>query len=338
MYEYIQKKIKLKKPDIDEKTLMYFTNYFYVVTSRNVMPDNITIDELIDNVLRMGEIYFFKEDDPIVEEHGTDFKGKRDNKTHKLYVRDSLPEELKEMVIYHEIHHAAQTNEEMLNAEDGPCGINQESNLGRMVMEAQTEWFAEEVYKTIHGEFFEERQIPGEEIRMQKGQTICSALHNYEMYDAFLSKLSIIMNVPKEYFVTLNFMYDNNMGLKKFEEDYEKIRKEKNFKLSFKGLMQILDYIYAVDNICYLKNQNKELVLSGGRTPQNYEIHTDFIMPISQDLQAKHAISFDFNFIQDLVNADDMKSAKAFCRYILNDQFRTQVNDIIEQNMGPNLN
>ena len=66
-------------------------------------------------------------------------------------------EDLKEMIVYHEIHHAAQTSDEMSKRSDGGCGIYQNLGVGRMIMEAQTEWFAEEVYKTIHKTDFEEK-------------------------------------------------------------------------------------------------------------------------------------------------------------------------------------
>ena len=41
-------------------------------------------------------------------------------------------------MIYHEIHHAAQTNRK-----NDRTGINQKGNLGRLILEAQTQYFAE---------------------------------------------------------------------------------------------------------------------------------------------------------------------------------------------------
>ena len=55
-------------------------------------------------------------------------------------------------------------------------------------MEAQTQWFAEEVYKSIHNVDFKEKEIPSENLRMQCGGTVVSSLHNYELYDSMLSK------------------------------------------------------------------------------------------------------------------------------------------------------
>lgn len=61
------------------------------------------------------------------------------------------------------------------------------------------EWFAEEVYKNIHNVDFQEKEIPSENLRMQSGGTVVSSLHNYELYDSMLSKLSIIIEEPKSF-------------------------------------------------------------------------------------------------------------------------------------------
>ena len=66
-------------------------------------------------------------------------------------------------MIYHEIHHAAQTNRK-----NDRTGINQKGNLGRLILEAQTQYFAEIVYQRIHHVQFENKQIPSEESRMHK--------------------------------------------------------------------------------------------------------------------------------------------------------------------------
>ena len=341
MYEQIKKILISKKNDIDETTLKFLANYFTVVVTRNVIPDGMNIDELMDNVLRMGKIIFFKDDDPITEIYGNNFKGKRDTKNQTLYVRDSLPADLKEMVIYHEIHHAAQTSEEMSKKNDGGCGIKQESNIGRMIMEAQTQWFAEEVYKAIHGINFEEREIPSENLRMQNNQTIKSSLHNYEMYGTLLKKLSIIMNVPEEYFVKINYMYNNNLGLKQLQADYEKIREKKGLSLSFKGVMQIFDYAYVVDNICYVKQLNHDLVLSGGETPELYEIHPNLGLNLSQKLQAAYLAEFDRRIILDLMkSANHLEPDSDFIRfsnYIFDNKNRNIIDDYIKSKTNEKL-
>ena len=79
-------------------------------------------------------------------------------------------------------------------------------------MEAQTQYFAEKIYQEIHGVAFEERQIPTENLRMAGNGIVTSKLHNYEMYDNLLSKLAIMLDVSKDYFVSINFLYENNEG------------------------------------------------------------------------------------------------------------------------------
>lgn len=223
MYNEIVNLIKEKKKDIDDITLKYLANYLYVVKSKNVLPPSVSFDEIVNNVLRFERIEFFDDNHYLTEKNGKDFKGLRDIKSKTLFIRDSLDDELKEITIYHELHHAAQTS--LTNLETGDCGINQHENYGRMIMEAQTQWFAEEVYKNIHNVDFQEKEIPSENLRMQSGGTVVSSLHNYELYDSMLSKLSIIIEEPKEFFVTINYLYDNDQGMKMLEEKYNKAKK-----------------------------------------------------------------------------------------------------------------
>ena len=41
-------------------------------------------------------------------------------------------------------------------------------------MEAQTQYFAEEIYEEMHGVKFEERKIPSESLRMASGGVVVS--------------------------------------------------------------------------------------------------------------------------------------------------------------------
>ena len=336
MYEKIKKIITSKNKDIDKTTLKYFCNYFEVVASKNIIPEGMTIDELIDNVLRIGKIEFFKDDDAITKDYGDDFKGKRDSKKGILYIRESLPEELKEITTYHEIHHAAQTGKNMLENEN--CGINQEENLGRLIMEAQTQWFAEEVYKSIHNISFNEKNIPSEQLRMEPGQTICSSLHNYEMYDALLSKLAIIMSVPKEYFVTINYMYENNKGMQKLQKDYNKAIEKKKIPIDFDTMMQIFDYAYVVDYIGYINTEDKDLVLKGQETHNSYIIHKNWWQKISQHTQASYIRDFDNKIIITLMNnANDLNSDFVkYSKYIFDNKNRKVIENYIANNIKNN--
>lgn len=171
---------------------------------------------------------------------------------------------------------------------------------------------------------------------MKKGQTICSALHNYEMYDALLSKLAIMMGVSKDYFVKINYMYDENKGLKKLEEDYEKAKAQKGLTFSFAQTMMILDYSFVVDFLCYVKNENHDLILSGGKTEEIYSIYPNFSSAISHDLQADYILSFDYQAILDLMNnekhlEDDSDFIK-FSKYIFDNRNREIIANYIKKN------
>lgn len=93
---------------------------------------------------------------------------------------------------------------------------------------------------------------------MQSGGTVVSSLHNYELYDSMLSKLSIIIEEPKEFFVTINYLYDNDQGMKMLEEKYNQALEKHRTKYDFLNMMYIFDYVYATDLMGYVENQNKE--------------------------------------------------------------------------------
>ena len=51
MYEKIKKLISDKNNNLDNQTLMYFTNYFYVLVKDGLIPNGITLEDLIDNAI-----------------------------------------------------------------------------------------------------------------------------------------------------------------------------------------------------------------------------------------------------------------------------------------------
>ena len=213
MYQEIKNIIKNQASYLDETTLTYFSNYFYVLVKRKVIYPNLNLAKLINNALMYAsKIEFYDENHRVYKENGGDTKGLCDAETKTIYIRNDLPEPIREMTVYHEIHHAVQTNP--LTNE---VGINQTSNIGRLIMEAQTQYFAEIVYTDVHDIQYEEREIPSNKLRMLNGGTVISALHNYELYDCFLSKLAIILDVSKDYFVFIKFLNEDNAGLKDLE-------------------------------------------------------------------------------------------------------------------------
>lgn len=323
MYNKVKDIIKNKKNDIDDNTLTYFTNYFYVLVEKNIIPQEVKLEDLIDNALVFAsKIEFYGKDHWVYKKNGGDTKGLRDPESKTIFIRDDLQEPLKEMVIYHELHHAVQTN--IINNE---VGINQESNIGRMIMEAQTQWFAEEVYKIIHNVDYDTKEIPTENLRMQLGGTIVSKLHNYEMYDAMLSKLAIILEVPKEFFVSINFLYKDNKGLKLLEKKYNQVYETRKLKYTFNGMMYIYDYIYCVDLQGYVENPDKQVILSGRETENSYSIYPNRGNKLSLKLQKIYIDDFDVStFLALLNNGGDYKS---FANYVVDNNKREILNQYI---------
>ncbi len=324
MYERIMKLIKLKMPNIDSETLKYYTNYFYVVLTKNILPKDIDIETLIDNTLDYAKkVEFYDENHWVYKKFGPDVKGWRNDEDRVLYVRGNLDNPLREMVIYHELHHAAQTNH--LNNQ---VGINQEECVGRMIMEAQTQWFAEEVYKTIHNEDFEEKEIPSEEVRMLPNGTVVSKLHNYEMYDAMITKLAIFLDIPKEFFVTINFLYKDNKGLSILEERFNKRAKELNFKYNFNTILYILDYIYTVDFVAYQQSDEQKLLLQGNETFYQYTIHPGKDAPLSLLMQRKMIEKFDMELVLCLM--ENNIDCKEFSKYMISNEQRQTMKEYLD--------
>ena len=325
MYEDIKNIIKKSAKTIDEETLNYFTNYFYVLVNNNLISPSVKLEDLIANALTYAsKVVFYDETHSIYHKLGKDTKGLRDPDTKTIFIRSNLEEPLREITIYHELHHAVQTN-----PQNDQVGINQESNIGRLIMEAQTQYFAEKVYEEIHNIKFPKRQIPSENIRMQAGGTIVSKLHNYEMYDCLLSKLAIMLDVPKDYFVSINFLYQD--GLKDLEEKYNLAKEKYNLPYRFNDMLYILDYIYVIDFQSYIENSDKQIILSGQETAEKYEIHPERGGKLSQRKQKELIDNFDrLNFLRLY---DNNGNYQEFIKYFVDNNFRIQLETILGKNI-----
>ena len=323
MYEEIKKLISNRNNNLDNQTLIYFTNYFYVLVKDNLIPKNIKLEDLIDNAMQYAsKVEFYDEGHRVYLENGPDTKGLRDSDTKTIFIRYNLEEPLKEITIYHELHHAVQTN-----PNNNEVGINQESNIGRLIMEAQTQYFAEKVYSEIHGISFEEKQISSENLRMINNGVVVSNLHNYEMYDSLLSKLAIMLDVSKDYFVSINFLYEKNEGLKNLETKYNEAREKYKLPYNFEGLLLILDYIYCVDLMAYKDNPDKHVILSGKETESAYEIHPGKNYKLSLQYQRKYMNGFDIdNF---LALAESGGNFRDFGRFVVDGDKRKLITQFI---------
>lgn len=315
-YETIMNLIKSKKYDIDNETLKFFSNYFFVAVKKGVIPTEVTLESLIDNALIFAsKIEFYDENHRVYKKMGGDVKGFRDPESKTIFIRSNLEEPLREITVYHELHHAVQTN-----PENNEVGINQLSNIGRLIMEAQTQYFAEEIYEEIHGVKFEEREIPSENLRMASGGVVVSKLHNYEMYDNLLTKIGIILEVPKDYFVSINYLYKNNLGLKLLEEKYKIAKNKYQLPYEFNQFLLYYDYAYCVDLLAYKDNQDKQTILNGEIT-QKYEIHPNKGLELSLKSQQYYLSQIDGCCFLKL--AENGGNYKNFSKYIIDNQKRS---------------
>ena len=322
MYEQIKNLIRQKSNKIAEDTLVYFTNYFYVLVKDSLIPKNVSLDDLIDNALFFAQkIEFYGENHFVSLAHGNDVKGLREPINKVIYIRDNLEEPLREITVYHELHHATQSNRK-----NNEVGINQESNVGRLVMEAETQYMAEKVYCEIHQIEFKERMIPSDKLRMLSNGTVISRLHNYEMYDNLLTKLAIIMGVSKDYFITINFLY--NEGLKDLEQRYNIVKERYKLPYTFEDLFFILDYIYCVDLMAYTSNLEKESILEGKETQYVYEIHPKRGEKLSLKRQRELLNNFDVNNFLALV--ENNGPFREFAHYIIDNSKKELVDEMIK--------
>ena len=316
MPEKLKKIILQKKPNIDNLTLNYYLNYFCSVLDMDLIPDTVNIEELIGNALTYAsKIEFYDKNHWVSKKYGLEVKGYRDPDTKTIYIRDNLEEPLREIVVYHELHHAVQTNP--LNDE---VGINQTLNIGRLIMEAQTEYVAEKIYAKLHDVTFPEKKIPSENLRMLKNGIVTSSLHNYEMYDCELTKIAILLDVSKDYFVKINYMYKNNEGLKNLEAKYNIAKEKYHLKYDFATFLYCIDYIYCVDLIGYIDNQDKQNIISGKETEGDYEIYPNRGEKLSLSRQRAYINEIDISSFLSLMEHNG--NYQEFAKYVIDNEKR----------------
>ena len=330
MYEEIKQIIKNKKSDIDDESLTYFTNYFYVAKKRGVIPKKQKLESLIDNALLFAsKLVFFEEDSEIAKKYGKDFKGVRVAGEKTIYVRKNLPDSLREILVYHELHHAVQTN-----PKNNKAGINQINWVGSLVMEAQTQYFAEVVYEEIHGVEFQEKEIPSENLRMLPGGTVVYKAQNYEMYDCMLSKLACLLEVDKDFFVKINYLGANDEGLNILKNKYDEAKEKYGFMWEFNDLLFYFDYIYGVDVKIYTNNPDREIILSGKETDTSYDIRPNAWYKLSLKNQKACIDSFDKHFFLCLLKSGG--NYLDFSKYIIDNGVRKIANDYLESRNAKN--
>lgn len=339
MTRYEIKNYIVNKSNIFSETeLEYIINYFEVLSNNPQILGNVKLEDLIDNALLIlkGIVFYEIGDENYMKLNvGPDVKGKKNDDDGKIYIRNNLGEPLREITLYHELHHVVQTNTENNNK----VGIMSDANsddydcYGRLIMEGQTQYFAEKVYEEIHNVTFEEREIQSENLRMKGGGTIVSSLHNYELYDAMLSKLAIYLGVSKDFFVKINYMFKDKRGLKELEQLFNYTKEKKNRTLSFNRTMYLLDYIYTVDYMAYIDNPDKAVLLSGGETKESYEIHS--VLSQGETLSFNKAFmyisSLERTMLANLLEENDYR---LFIKYLMDNQLREQIKVLLGEDPG----
>lgn len=232
----------------DNRLKYYYINYFYICSKYNLLSPYETIEELLIKVNEYGHTikYFDSKKD---KESGTNIKGFVNIEKCKglINVRKNLLPTIEEKVIYHEIHHLVQ-----INQEEKTIGITRGMNY-HIINEAETEFVAEFVYNKVHDLYFEEKEDDSKDIYMYEGEKVISSSIDYKLFDNILTKLCILFSVDKSFFVILNYNYkDGGRLLKsKFEkliQEYLKNTKGMRYNFNYDDFMFFMNSIYLTYN------------------------------------------------------------------------------------------
>ncbi|MBO7561224.1 hypothetical protein J6T21_04350 [Candidatus Saccharibacteria bacterium] len=274
------------------------------------------------------DVVYFADDHPIVakKQLGSYAKGLRNEADCKIYIRNRLPQPLKDITFLHELHHAAQTP----FSNPGYCGLwTGQEQFGRLIMEGQTQYCAEEIlYNPFHNTSSTMRFVPGLKMRMKDGQSVCSGLHNYEYYDAILSKFALILGVPKEFFVYINY---NPQGINLLKDKYEEAKKRLGLSLSFGDVMYCLDYFYTVDIVQYCDTEWRDVLVSGNETKDVVPIHPNRCESLSLAKQHDKFAKMDETFFSCLLSTDKPSAVK-FKDFIFDDCIRANAKTLLSSN------
>lgn len=202
-YQEIETLVNKYLTNVDEELLYYYTNYLYVTNNHNLLPKNESIEDLLKKANRFGRhLNFYDPREVKYQKMGPNVKGyvRIDNKCDSINIRADLKEEA-EKIIYHEIHHLMQINPDTLN-----IGISRNYYL-KLINEAETEYVARFVYNQVHNIKEEEQIFNTADIFMHQGGKCVSSSSSYQYFDNVLTKLCLLFEVEKDYFVHLNYEY-----------------------------------------------------------------------------------------------------------------------------------
>lgn len=305
-------------PDIDQELLKYLTIYFTYIENNHLYPSIIKLTDIIDTTLNnVRKIVYFDKYSPIVKAVGGDFLGITINEEQTIYINSEVNKQKKETTIYHEIHHAAQIKKDALikNPYDTLVGIRF-NNLGILINEAQTAYLADSIYESLYNIENKYMDYPSTKFYMLPGGKVISNLSCYQLYDYLLTKLSYLLELPKEFFIKINYLNEldqNNYpeGLTILKEIYTKYQKMYNITLSFDKLMYQLDYIAYMYEL----------------TSSNYEEGMYYFTPhTSIPINFNHQIEFliisglDKIFLTDTLKEKNIDVYKKLSNYTFKDK------------------
>lgn len=202
-YQEVETLVNNHLTNVDPDLKYYYINYLYVTSNHHLLPQKESIEDLLKKANIHGRhLNFYDYHDKKYQNMGPNVKGyvRVDTKSDTINVRCDLKDEA-EKIIYHEIHHIMQIDEETLNV-----GIARNYYL-KLINEAETEYIAEVVYNTVHNTTKEEQVHNTEDIFMHEGGKCLSSALSYQYFDNVLTKLCLLLGVKKDYFVHLNYEY-----------------------------------------------------------------------------------------------------------------------------------
>ena len=322
MLENIDSIINKINPNLNETFKYYLRLFLYGLSSINVLPDDITIEDVAHTILNnYDQILFYDIDKNIDDKLGIDIKSYSDISKRTIYIRNRVESYLQEIAIFKELTKAAQTNSDL------KVGINKGTFYGKLIVEAESQLCAEKIYSYISNYSFDDKLIPTEHARMNKGGTIVSNLHDSELYDAMLTKLAIIMEEPKDYFITINFLnefLDSMMmtqGVYELKKKYDQVKRKRELPFTLEEIMWMFDYIYAVDYYSAVECNDKNDVAKGELSKETYRIHGNGRKThLSKDAQMTFVNRFDMELLKSVKFNKIIR--KRFSKYIVKNDLR----------------
>ena len=243
-YSGIAKIMKEKNNNLSDHVVDLLSKYFGALLDLNILKSDEELVPFIDKTVKYFKdvIYYSSSDTKLLEKLEISSQNKGTFKDGVMYINNSLTSNMQMITLFHEFTHFLQKFE--VEGKEQCIGVMQDYKW-RLLMEAQTQNIAEMVYGHITGDYKEEELYASEDLRMLKGGYIRSNLRNYQMYDALLKKVCILLDMSLSEFIRMNFMGKDAM--KMLEDRIISMYDEDVCDF----IWQVLDVIYSADAIIY---------------------------------------------------------------------------------------